>query len=56
MEEDDMVMRVGNSLVHRERDEAMRREGLQAQGSYKEVPKDPLQFGCKKSNTRDILT
>jgi hypothetical protein len=45
MEEDDMVMRVGNSLVwrERERDEPMRREGLQAQGSYKEVPKDPLQ-------------
>ena len=40
MEEDDMVMRVGNSMsTERERDEPMRREGLQAQGSYKEVPR-----------------
>ena len=41
MEEDDMVMRVGNSLsTERERDEPMRREGgLQARGAYKEVPK-----------------
>ena len=40
MEEDDMVMRVGNSLRgKRERDEPMRREGLQAQGNYKEVPR-----------------
>ena len=38
MEEDDMVMRVGNSLST-ERDEPMRREGLQAQGTYKEVPR-----------------
>ena len=38
MEEDDMVMRVGNSLRGK-RDEPMRREGLQAQGSYKEVPR-----------------
>jgi hypothetical protein len=38
MEEDDIVMRVGNSLVGK-RDEPMRREGLQAQGSYKEVPR-----------------
>jgi len=31
MEEDDMVMRVGNSLsIERERDEPMREEGLQA--------------------------
>ena len=37
MEEDDMVMRVGNSLVLR--DEPMRREGLQARGIYKEVPR-----------------
>ncbi len=37
MEEDDMVMRVGNSL--RERDEPMREEGLQARGAYKEVPR-----------------
>jgi hypothetical protein len=38
MEEDDMVMRVGNSLsTERERDEPMRREGLQARGAYKEV-------------------
>ena len=40
MEEDDMVIRVGNSLVgKRERDEPMRREGLQARGIYKEVPR-----------------
>jgi len=38
MEEDDMVIRVGNSLST-ERDEPIRREGLQAQGSYKEVPR-----------------
>jgi hypothetical protein len=31
--EDDMVMRVGNSLVQ------MREEGLQARGAYKEVPR-----------------
>ncbi len=31
MEEDDMVMRVGNSL-RQERDEPMGEEGLQAQG------------------------
>ena len=37
MEEDNMVMRVGNSLVGK-RDEPMRREGLQARGAYKEVP------------------
>jgi hypothetical protein len=36
MEEDDMVMRVGSSL---EGDEPMRREGLQARGIYKEVPR-----------------
>ena len=40
MEEDDMVMRVGNSLsTERERDEPMRRKGLQARGIYKEVPR-----------------
>ena len=39
MEEDDMVMRVGNSLEERERDEPIRREGLQARGIYKEVPR-----------------
>ena len=41
MEEDDMVMRVGSSLRmrERERDEPMRREGLQARGIYKEVPR-----------------
>ena len=38
MEEDDMVMRVGNSLST-ERDETMREEGLQARGAYKEVPR-----------------
>ena len=38
MEEDDMVMRVGSSLVLRG-DEPMRREGLQARGIYKEVPR-----------------
>ena len=32
IEEDDMVIRVGNSLIYRERDELIRREGL----------KDPL--------------
>jgi hypothetical protein len=37
MEEDDIVMRVGNSLSI-ERDEPMRREGLRARGAYKEVP------------------
>jgi len=37
MEEDDMVMRVGNSL--KTRDEPMREEGLQARGAYKEVPR-----------------
>jgi len=42
MEEDDMVIRVGNSLGT-ERDEPMRREGLQARGAYKEVPS--LAFG-----------
>jgi hypothetical protein len=42
MEEDDMVMRVGNSLST-ERDEPIRREGLQARGAYKEVPS--LAFG-----------
>jgi hypothetical protein len=37
MKEDDMVMRVGNSLK-RERDEPIRREGgLQARGAYKDV-------------------
>jgi hypothetical protein len=40
MEEDDMVMRVGSSLRgKREREEPMRREGLQARGIYKEVPR-----------------
>jgi hypothetical protein len=39
MEEDDMVIRVGSSLGMRERDEPMRREGLQARGIYKEVPR-----------------
>ena len=38
MEEDDMVMRVGSSLRMRG-DEPMRREGLQARGIYKEVPR-----------------
>ena len=38
MEEDDMVMRVGSSL-REERDEPIRREGLQARGIYKEVPR-----------------
>jgi len=42
MEEDDMVMRVGNSLSTK-RDEPIRREGLQARGAYKEVPS--LAFG-----------
>jgi len=34
MEEDDMVMRVGMAIPRTERDEPMRREGLQAQGSF----------------------
>ena len=34
-----MVIRVGSSLRMRERDEPMRREGLQARGIYKEVPR-----------------
>ena len=38
MEEDDIVMRVGNSLKT-ERDEPIREEGLQARGAYKEVPR-----------------
>ena len=41
-----MVIRVGNSLSterERERDELIRREGLQARGAYKEVPS--LAFG-----------
>ena len=38
MEEDDMVMRVGSSLRIRG-DEPIRREGLQARGIYKEVPR-----------------
>ena len=38
MEEDDMVIRVGSSLRIRG-DEPMRREGLQARGIYKEVPR-----------------
>jgi hypothetical protein len=33
-----MVIRVGSSL-REERDESMRREGLQARGIYKEVPR-----------------
>ena len=38
MEEDDMVIRVGSSLMI-EREESMRREGLRARGIYKEVPR-----------------
>ena len=34
-----MVMRVGSSLEGREKNEPMRREGLQARGIYKEVPR-----------------
>ena len=34
-----MVIRVGSSLRIRERDEPIRREGLQARGIYKEVPR-----------------
>jgi hypothetical protein len=43
MEEDDMVMRVGNSLSREERrtDEEGRAASLR---DYKEVPKDPLQL------------
>jgi len=40
MEEDDMVKSMAiASYGERERDEPIRREGLQAQGSYKEVPR-----------------
>jgi hypothetical protein len=42
MEEDDIVMKGGSSLGgkrERERDEPIRREGLQARGIYKEVPR-----------------
>jgi hypothetical protein len=40
MEEDNIVIRVGNSLYReRERDEPIREEGLQARGAYKEVPR-----------------
>ena len=45
MEEDDMVMRVDSSLRMRERDEPMRREGLQARGIYKEVPRPSRRLG-----------
>ena len=44
MEGDDMVMRVGSSLST-ERDEPMRREGLQARGIYKEVPRPSRRLG-----------
>jgi hypothetical protein len=37
MEEDDMVMR--EAVASEGRDEPMRREGLQARGIYKEVPR-----------------
>jgi hypothetical protein len=44
MEEDDMVMRVGNSLVG-ERERRTDEEGRAASlRDYKEVLKDPLQF------------
>ena len=55
MEEDDVTMRVGNSLrTERERDKPMRTKGLQAQGFLRrcqglaegwpwQPPKDPLQ-------------
>ena len=38
IEEDDMVIRIGNSLST-ERDEPIREEGVQARGAYKEVPR-----------------
>ena len=44
MEEDDMVMRVGSSLRIRG-DEPIRREGLQARGIYKEVPRPSRRLG-----------
>jgi hypothetical protein len=37
MEEDDMVMR--EAVASEGRDEPMRREGVQARGAYKEVPR-----------------
>jgi hypothetical protein len=42
IKEDDIIIKVGNSLSI-ERDEPIRREGLQARGAYKEVPS--LAFG-----------
>jgi len=53
MEEDDMVIRVGNSLKGRERDEPIRREGCKPKGAIRrcqglaegwpwQPPKDPL--------------
>ena len=36
---------VGNSLRRHERDEPMRREGLQARGIYKEVPRPSRRLG-----------
>ena len=55
MEEDDMVMRVGSSLRMRgERDEPMRREGLQARGIYKEVPRPSR--GLALATTKRSLT
>ena len=36
---------VGNSLSRHERDEPMRREGLQARGIYKEVPRPSRRLG-----------
>ena len=42
MEEDDIAMRVGNSLVQRERRTDGGGRGCKPKGAYKEVPKDPL--------------
>ena len=44
MEEDDIVIRVGSSLRIRG-DKLIRREGLQARGIYKEVPRPSRRLG-----------
>ena len=53
IEENDMVIRVGSSLI-KERDEPMRREGLQARGIYKEVPR-PSQGLALAATKRSLI-
>jgi hypothetical protein len=48
-----MVMRVGSSLMI-ERDDPIRREGLQARGIYKEVPRPSR--GLALATTKRFLT